>query len=126
MSKLFREEDKFLVIKREDIKSLPLGLQEDLNIIIEHITAKKIAEQRNPDAQYWVVNKDEPYSDIVKDLIFAHEDKIKQDKAQELDTDLDYCPKCKKNVTHQIIRLHDSNPSDIILKCDECERYAKP
>jgi hypothetical protein len=65
---------KFIVFKVEDIeKSCNEKQLRDLYVIAHTIKELRTKEGRNPDPDYFVVNKDEPYADKVKALIEEHE-----------------------------------------------------
>lgn len=72
MDKIFDGGDfsKFLVLKSLDIQqALPMPEKDSLYKITRTITDYRIADGRNPNPHYLVVNTDEPYAGMVADLI---------------------------------------------------------
>lgn len=64
---------KFLVLKWEDIdKYLTEEQKENLKDVVASIFMGR-SDEGKPHNYYWVVNQDEPYADLVRDLIFEHE-----------------------------------------------------
>lgn len=57
-----REYDKYFVIKKESLKKLTTYERRVFDNLIGCLTSEN---------EYWVVNKDEPYADQVRDLIFG-------------------------------------------------------
>jgi threonine aldolase len=64
-------ENKFIVIKEEDVeKYLNEKGQLALRGILENIADGKSLDNKKNCNEYWVVNKDEEYAKLVKNLIF--------------------------------------------------------
>jgi hypothetical protein len=62
--------DKYFVIKNEDIeKYLALEDAKDLKALIQRLAVSKRCNSGEKDNTYLVVNTDEPYAALVKDLI---------------------------------------------------------
>ena len=65
---------KYFVLKMDDVfASLTSYELEDFNECLYKYNARR-KRQGKPVNAYWVVNRDEPYADIVKDLIFNEAD----------------------------------------------------
>lgn len=64
---------KFVVAKVEDIeKHLSKERQHQLGDLLREVARGRIVEGKKAFNDYWVVNKDEPYSDEVRKLILNH------------------------------------------------------
>jgi len=72
--KKFKRENKYLVLKTEDIERYLVGSQRtELDEVCRFIRANRLAEDRKNNA-YVVVNEDEPYAEKVWQLIQEHEE----------------------------------------------------
>jgi len=68
------EEGKYIVIKVKDVESI-LGprQQAELGAIIDELYDVRKQQGKNPQNEYWVVNIDEPYAEIVGKTVLEGE-----------------------------------------------------
>ncbi len=72
--KFEKDYNKYLVLKVDDIRKLPRGLQEGIEAAMGWITAGRILEGKKNNS-YVVVNEDEPYAETVWELIKKEEER---------------------------------------------------
>jgi hypothetical protein len=80
----FRIEEKYLVLKREDLRKFFSQYQHGLfatdeehevmnNVpfmyVLEQVANIRRQDGRNPEPKYWVCNQDEPYADLINRII---------------------------------------------------------
>lgn len=62
--------NKYLIAKTADIEHyLSVEQQQQLGDLMREIARRRILEGKRAFNEYWVVNKDEPYSEQVRELI---------------------------------------------------------
>ena len=71
---VFKRENKYEVLRQEDIKKLPGGLRESLGAALGWIRAGRIVEGKK-DNTYIVINEDELYAELVWKLVQLREEK---------------------------------------------------
>jgi hypothetical protein len=82
--KMFKIEEKYLVLKREDLERFFAQYQRGIFAteeeqktiaevpfiyVLEQVRNIRLQGHKNPDPKYWVCNQDEPYSDMIIRLI---------------------------------------------------------
>lgn len=75
---------KYYTVKNEDIhKYLDNDELETFNILIKSIHDRKLKDTGKGTNDYYVINADEPYIELIKKVIEIGENKKKWDKLQE-------------------------------------------
>jgi biopolymer transport protein ExbD len=70
-----KREDKFLVIKIDDINAALFANEKaELDRLCEKVRRYRISKGKNPSTRYVSVNQDEPYAEVVWKLIETFED----------------------------------------------------
>lgn len=70
-----KREDKFIVIKIDDINAALFSNEKaEFDRLCEKVRRYRISKGKNPNTRYVSVNQDEPYAEIVWKLIETFED----------------------------------------------------
>ena len=75
------EDNKFLVLKVEDVMRLEKEDRERLNMLLYRIGSNRENQGKNPDPKYYACNQDEPYAIDVLDVILRGEER--KERARE-------------------------------------------
>lgn len=67
------KEDKYIVIKKEDLKELSLLIMINLETLLRTIASNRENDGRPTDNKYIVCNQDEPYAELVWQIILLGE-----------------------------------------------------
>jgi hypothetical protein len=70
------EDEKFIVLPMKYVNEMPSYLQADLGEVLSNIAWQREQQGFNPEAKYYVCNRDEPYAEeVLRVILTGEEDK---------------------------------------------------